>query len=169
MSGKWIAGKGRVCHELVSGVDVFATICDYAQITYESSGLSLKSCIEGCYNRLREYVYVENNYWGRAIVGPRYKLIMDYIPHIDSTDYIPPRHSTHQIGDVQLFDLNLDPHETKDLSEARSPIVEAMQGWLKKFEEGIHTARIHSTAEPLIERCQKRVLEEYGDYLIQKH
>ena len=151
---------GRRSRALVSGVDVFGTICDYAKAENSTNAESVRKIVEGNQDSLREYVYVENNYWGRAIVGSRYKLVFDYIPGHEF-DYMPPRMRTHRVGDKQFFDLLTDPHETVDLSRTMTAEIEKMLQWTQNFEEELDSQYVHDSAKNLVERCQKRVCREY--------
>lgn len=160
-SGKYVRSLGSTSQALVSGVDVFGTICDYAGIENQTKSRSVRQIVEGAETKLRDYVYVENNYWGRAIIGRRYKLIFDYIPG-EKFDYVSPRMRTHKIGDMQFFDLLLDPHETRDLSKDMPEEIEKMLQWLWKFEDDLECRSVHDSVKGLIERCQKRVWKEYG-------
>lgn len=159
-SGNYIKSPGSQSSALVSGIDVFGTICDYAGLTNHTKARSVRRIVEGAEQELRSYVYVENNYWGRAVIGLRYKLVFDYIPG-QTFDYLPPRMKTHKIGDMQLFDLAADPHETKDLSNIMPEEVEIMFQWLAEFEEDLKRQNVRDLAGTLIERCQKRVWQEY--------
>lgn len=161
-SGKYVAGKGQVSDALISGVDVFGTLCDYAGIATHSDAGSVRPLVENREEKHRESVYVENNYWGRALVTEKYKLIMDYIPDRERADYMPPEAKTHQVGDVQLFDLHADPFETENLAGQKPEEVEYLLEKLREYESRLRTKRIHPSAEQLIDRCQKRVLKEYG-------
>lgn len=160
-SGKYVKEAGVKSKALVSGIDVFGTICDYAGIPHSTNARSVRCIVEKSEENLRDYVYVEDNYWGRAIVGSRYKLVFDFVPG-QNFDYLPPRMRTHRIGDAQLFDLASDPHETRDLSGEKKEEMEKMLHWLSEFEPGLKNQIIHDSARNLVERCQKRVWKEYG-------
>ncbi len=97
----------------VSGVDLVPTVLDYAGIKVPGGvqGLSLKPLIErkstdidsktkdcekhekktSAENTIpwRDFVYVESNFWGRAIVTERFKYIMEYRPK-QKENFFPP-------------------------------------------------------------------------------
>ncbi len=101
----------------VSGVDLLPTVCDYANIeTPEASqGMSLRPLVEGKDTNWREHVYIESNYWGRAIITDQHKYITEYIPKT-TEDFIPPGPDEKQLGLVQLFDKQNDPGENVNLA-----------------------------------------------------
>lgn len=82
-------------------MDLFPTICELAGIPNPSAveGLSLVPVIEGSASEVRPWLYTAYGKGQRAVTDGRWKLIR--YPLIDKT---------------QLFDLETDPHETKDLS-----------------------------------------------------
>ncbi len=109
---------GSRSDSLVSGVDLFATICNYADAAPPAGtqGRSLRPLVGGVPDApAREHVFIENNYWERAIVGPRYKLVTEYIPN-GGDELVPPSTETHALGRTQLFDLAADPDETQNLA-----------------------------------------------------
>ncbi len=102
---------------LVSGVDLLPTVLDYAGIGAPDGvqGASLRPLAEGLDVAWRDFVYLESNYWGRAIVTPRFKYITEYRPK-DEEDFVPPGPDPGAIGIEQLFDLERDPWETRNLA-----------------------------------------------------
>lgn len=68
-SGKYVKAPGSRNCAMVSGVDVFGTVCDYAGLVHDTNAKSVRGIVEGCEQDLRNYVYIENNYWGRAVIG----------------------------------------------------------------------------------------------------
>jgi arylsulfatase A-like enzyme len=110
-------GKGNRTHRLVSGVDLPATVCDYAGVPAPagSHGRSLRPLVEGRDVPWRDSVYIESNYWGRAVVTDRHKYVTEYRPR-EEEDYLPPGHDDSVRGIEQLFDLNADPWETRNLA-----------------------------------------------------
>jgi len=160
-SGKYVKAPGGRSRAMVSGIDVFGTICDYAGLVHDTNAKSVRRIVEGYEQDLRDYIYIENNYWGRAVIGPRYKLIFDYIPGL-AMDYIPPRLRSHKIGDMQLFDLLSDPHETEDLSKQKPAECEEILDWVADFEKDLKVQMVHDSARGIIERCQRRVWREYA-------
>ena len=102
----------------VSGVDLLPTVCDYANVEppTDSQGDSLRPLVEGKEVTWKDYVYIESNYWGRAIVTDQYKYITEYKPK-SYEDYLPPGPNDAQLGLTQLFHRNTDPSETKNLAD----------------------------------------------------
>ena len=100
---------------LISGVDLFATICDYAgiEVPDNTHGISVRPLVEGKDIPWRKYAYVESNYWGRSIITDRYKYITEYKPR-EIEDYLPQGPEPGNLGREQVFDLQEDPWETKN-------------------------------------------------------
>jgi arylsulfatase A-like enzyme len=92
---------GATRRELVSGLDLVPTLCDYAGVEPPplSRGRSLRPLVEGRSEGWRTYVQAQSEVEGRMICSARYK-------------YIAYR------GDPveQLFDLQEDPAETRNLA-----------------------------------------------------
>lgn len=102
----------------VSGVDLLPTVCDYAGIDppEQVRGMSTRPFVEGREVAWRDFAFVESNYWGRALIFDRYKYVCEYIPHGDENDLLPPGPDPSRIGLEQLFDLQADPAETRNLA-----------------------------------------------------
>jgi len=113
----------RETEKLTSGVDIPATICDYAQVPVlpkMTIGRSLRPLVEGRpVTDWREYV-VGESFLGAGAVGirdKRYKSI----------------HSGN--GGVRLFDLVQDPLEMADLAatDTSKAVLERHRAWLREF------------------------------------
>ena len=63
----------------------------------------------------RDAVYIESNYWGRALVTTSHKYVTEYRPK-EVEDYVPPGPDSAERGLEQLFDLQADPGETRNLA-----------------------------------------------------
>ena len=128
---------------LVSGVDLHATICDYAGFMppEETHGSSVKALAEGRSVPWREAVYIESNYWGRAIVTRRHKFITEYRPK-EVEDYVPPGPDSASPGREQLFDLEADPWETRSLAgdPSETSTLFALRSELAKQERTLRRA-----------------------------
>jgi arylsulfatase A-like enzyme len=86
---------------LVSGLDVFPTLCDYAGVEAPEGlkGLSLKPLLEGKQSEWRRYLLAQSKATGRMIVDERFK-------------FVRYRGSPT----TQLFDLKEDPMEMVNLA-----------------------------------------------------
>ena len=86
---------------LVSGLDFFPTLCDYAEIDppEKMRGLSLRPLLEGKETNWRRYLLAQSRASGRMILDERYKFI---------------RYNGSPT--TQLFDMVDDPHEIKNLA-----------------------------------------------------
>ena len=100
----------------ISGVDVLPTVCDYADVAPPPGlpGRSIRPLLEGGGADWRQHAFIESNYWARAIVTPRYKYVTEYRP-AEVEDYLPPGPGAER-GVEQLFDLERDPGETRNLA-----------------------------------------------------
>ena len=126
-----VAGPGRVAEgvkdtaHLVSGLDVLATMCDYAGVEAPpgAHARSLRPLLEGKPTEWRECLVSEVQVVGRTVRTDRFKYV-------------------HYEGDAveQLFDMKADPWETRNLYEdARHASVLAdhrklLQEWNRKLE-----------------------------------
>jgi arylsulfatase A-like enzyme len=124
---------------LISGVDLLPTVCDYAGLEPPAGvqGQSVRPLVEGQDIPWRNTIYVESNYWGRALVFDRFKYVCEYVPYGTEADLIPPGPDPDRIGLEQVFDLEADPYETRNL--ARDP----------KNRERVHSKIFHMTFPPL--------------------
>lgn len=134
----------------VSGVDLVPTILDYAAVKspVRLSGRSLRPVIEGRKPEdWPDYAYVESNIYSRAIVGRRFKYLMEYLPHPEDPR-LPPRMQTHQIGRELLFDLTADPGETRDVAGLLPREVARCREVLRRHEEKLENRRFSATSYP---------------------
>ena len=120
---------------LVSGVDIMATVCDYAGIAAppHNRGMSLRPLLEGRKTEWRTSIFCELQEVGRVIRSPRYKYVMSYEkcpkqdrPQINEcyltqdgkpsmfTADVRPR--LRRVEQVMLFDMLNDPWETRNLA-----------------------------------------------------
>jgi len=120
-----IAGPGipRGSSEaLVYLMDLFPTICQLADapVPPNLDGKSLKAVMEGKAPGVRETVFLSYRNVQRALRDPRWKLIR--YPHINKT---------------QLFDLQRDPDELRNLADdaAQSARIERMTAQLKEWQK----------------------------------
>jgi arylsulfatase A-like enzyme len=104
---------------LVYLMDVFPTVCEFTGIPVPTrvEGKSLRPIIRGEAPRVREYAFTAFKDVQRAIRDERWKLIR--YPQIDKT---------------QLFDLQSDPHEMRDLASdpASAARIRELTGELEK-------------------------------------
>jgi len=158
--------KGQFDHQhLISGVDMFPTICDYAGVDMPKGvqGASVRPLVEGRETQWRDFAYVESNYWGRAVVTDRYKFMTEYMPK-DQEDFLPPGPDPDRLGLIQLFDLAEDPWETKNLAfdEKYQSIIEDCRSKLLAQEAKLNRApvanqqRISAWSEQLKEFWKNR-------------
>ena len=153
---------------LVSGVDLFATICDYANIEppKQTHGMSVRPLVRGQDVPWRKYAYVESNYWGRAIIGAAHKYITEYKPR-DVEDYLPQGPDPDRLGIEQFFDLEHDPGETH--SEIRNPQFHFAVAELRNalFEQESRLERIpldEGRPRDAVDRWGARLREKWSDY-----
>ena len=145
----------------VSGVDLFPTVCDYADIDVPEGiqGLSVRPLVEGRDAPWRDCAYIESNYWGRAIVTDRYKYVTEYKPKA-AEDFQPPGPDAEQLGLDQLFDRQNDPGETENLAgnPTYDEVVKICRNKLFAQEARLHRQQI-------VHPSPKRVISNWGDRL----
>lgn len=146
----------------ISGVDILPTVLDYAQIDIPSNihGTSIKPLAENKTIPWRDFAYVESNVWGRAIITNRYKLVTEYLPNEDSL-MLPPNSQRNKYGKSQLFDLETDAGETKNLIDdgEYKDIVKSLFAKLKDHEESLEQPMFPSSVKSFIDESADRMIE----------
>ena len=143
---------------LVSGVDIMATVCDYAGIKTppNSRGMSLRPILEGKPVKWRKNVFIELHEVGRVIRSDRYKYVMSY-------QMIPPKKRNKvnenyimkdgkpsmfirgegkrfkRVPKTMLFDMKNDPWEMRNLAgNAKfADVIAEHEGILADYESRI--------------------------------
>lgn len=150
------------CDTLVSHLDVYPTICDILGLPTPAwlQGHSLRPLLDGTADSVRDAVFAEVNYHacydpGRSIRTERYKLIKlfgDPRTVLANIDDGPAKRFLMERGlgretlrdSVQLYDLDLDPAETRNLAD--HPDYRAIRGDLESRLE----TWMEETADPLL-------------------
>lgn len=120
---------------LISGVDIMATVCDYAGIAPppHSRGMSLRPLLSGSKGEARKSIFAELRETGRVVRSQRYKYVMSYEKapkeqrgHTNEsyltldqkpTVFLPDaRERLKRVEKVMLFDMLNDPWETRNLA-----------------------------------------------------
>jgi arylsulfatase A-like enzyme len=114
--------------ELVSGLDILPTLCDYAGIKIPTGvkGKSLRKVLEGEGSLKREYIVAEvRSNTGRMVRSKQYK----YIKYLDDPV-------------EQLFDMKNDSQETKNLAGEKKyvPILKKHKQMLCEWEKALDVA-----------------------------
>jgi choline-sulfatase len=122
----------------VSGVDFARTVCDYARADGSAlpHGRSLRPLVEGRDVPWREFAYAESSAYMHMVTDGTIKYIREYIENDEFTGK-PPCAKTHKTGVEQLFDLERDPNEGRNLAydPERKPQLERMRAALDRKEE----------------------------------
>lgn len=147
----------------VSSVDLLPTVCDYAGVPAPAqvSGKSVRPLVENQEAGWRDHAYIESNYWGRAVIGERYKYVTEYIP-VEDEDFVPPSADNRERGREQLFDLETDPFETRNLAgdAEMTDVVGRMRAELKRIESTIRRRKITEDGpQRTITRWGEKILE----------
>ncbi len=145
----------------VSGVDLFPTVCDYADIEIPAScqGMSIKPIVEGKETAWREYAYVESNYWGRAVVTDEYKYVTEYKPK-EVEDFIPPGPNSDRLGLVQLFSKQDDPWEKRNLAEQPE-----YQEVINSCRDKLLSQESQLNRQPITHKGPQNVISNWGRHL----
>ena len=153
--------KGRQLDHLVSGVDLPATVCDYAGMPAPPGclGRSVRPLVEGREVPWRDAVYIESNYWGRALVTGTHKYITEYRPKAVE-DYVPPGPDSAERGLEQLFDLRADPGETRNLSGDS-----ALSATLAALRAAIVSEERRLERRPLVPGGPRAIVDQWGSRL----
>ena len=139
---------GTTCHNLVSSVDIAATMLDAAgvQIPKSVEGKSFKSMLSNPTTPIRDYVFAEKNWhdyedFARAVRDTRYKYIRNFYDDLPLTPpadavrsptfqvmkqeresgTLKPIHSRTFVAPrpkEEFYDTDRDPHELNNLAES---------------------------------------------------
>ncbi len=145
----------------VSGVDVMPTVLDYAGIPVPVGvqGASIRPLVERRETSWRSHCYIEANYWGRAIRLGRFKYVTEYVPK-QPEDFIPPGPDSDRLGAEQLFDLDEDQWEMKNIAhevQYRDVISQCREAlWAQE-------ARLHRP--PIAETRARQTITRWGERL----
>ena len=147
---------------LVSGVDVMPTVCDYAGIPAppHCRGMSLRPLLEGKATDWRKSVFVELREVGRVIRSERYKYVMSYAmstpearAHINESFLTlhgnPSMFITAEgerlkrVDKVMLFDMKNDPWELRNLASDGKyrEIIAEHESAMREFEASLIAGR----------------------------
>lgn len=160
--------KGARDDHLVSGVDFAPTLCDYAgaEMSTDLAGRSLRPLVEGnAPDAWRECVYAESVFYSRMVCTPRYKYILEYMPN-EEEDFRPPRSTTHQRGAEQLFDLQAQPVEARNLVDdpAHREVLEAHRALLREEELKLSQRRIpHEAGQREAGKLAEQLRKAYAE------
>lgn len=139
---------------LVSGVDLFPTVCDIAgvEIPENVDGVSLMPLLRRRGDLKRDYIIAEFMHTGRVVRTHRYKYVKMYrfsgepdAPFVRKSDggheaFRPGCGDAYEDDPVRLlFDMQDDPWECKNLAEdpRSEKIMARMETMLRKWEEKI--------------------------------
>jgi arylsulfatase A-like enzyme len=118
--------RPRRLRGFVQHIDLLPTICATASLAPPPGldGLSLLPIIEGSLDQLRDAVFSEESYVQRkaALRTNRYK----YIQALDGQGWCRYCEKVH-VGMEELYDLENDPGETRDLSSSHRAVAEQMK------------------------------------------
>jgi len=143
---------------LVSGVDIMATVCDFAKIPTppHCRGLSLRPLLQGLEVPWRSDLYIELQEVGRVIRSGRYKYVMSYekapmeqrkqlnesflTRDGQTTKFITgegQRLRRHE--GIMFFDMLNDPWETRNLAGDKTfvELIDEHEAMLAKHEESL--------------------------------
>ncbi len=134
VTGPGIA-KGKSSNALVYLYDLFPTICSWAGVPVPGKveGLSLASVIGGRMPAVRKSLFTTYENLMRAVRDDRWKLIR-----------------YPQINHTQLFDLQSDPHELKNLADAAGQVdrVSRMMSLLEIWQARTGDKTSHTSKNP---------------------
>ena len=148
---RWLTGRRLPC--FVQHVDLLPTICEMAGLDTPAGGdgASLVPVIEGQLECLRDAVFMEESYVQRkaGLRTGRYK----YIQAVDGTGWCRYCEKVH-VGMEELYDIQEDPGETRDLSQSHRDLAAELKGRLNKLMAQLDRKR---------EQCNSRVAGQGAD------
>ncbi len=147
---------GKVIDALVSQLDLYPTVMETAGLKSPDwlEGASLSELASGKTDRLHDAIYGEQTYHGslealRCIRTERYKLVLRHdpkgplMPHDGPSYPIMEEYGYYKrhLGNVELFDLYLDPMEACNRAEdpnyleIREQLEERLQTWMRETDD----------------------------------
>ena len=151
----------------ISGVDIFPTVCDYVNIPTPEiiSGKSIRQIIEGTASTWRDHAYIESNYWARSIVADTYKYVTEYRPK-NTEDYVSPSAQSATRGLEQLFDLETDPGEKRNLvnDPSHNTVLANLRSVLIEEESKLIRRPLLPRAQKTVDKWGKRLRDRWANY-----
>lgn len=150
---------GKIVDAMVSHLDLYPTLCDYAGIDLPGwlEGKSMMPLLRGEAKEIREELFAEVNYHAayepkRCVRTERWKYIRNYgdyhkaiVSNVDDspskTLWVDHGWRERTVPREQLYDLLFDPHEAHNLagSEENRTVLEEMRGrmdhWMKSTND----------------------------------
>jgi choline-sulfatase len=129
----------RDSNHLVSGIDFGATVCDYcgADGSKLPHGRSLRTLAEGVKVPWRDHVYAESSVYMHMVSDGRFKYICGYEQNGEVDGSLPSADNS-PLGVEQLFDIEKDPDEQKNLAydNKYQSIIKRMRLIMREKENG---------------------------------
>lgn len=114
---------------LVESVDIFPTLAELARLPPPAGpqpidGLSLVPVLKDPRTRIRDHAFhaYPNKKLGRAIRTERYRLVEWKIPG-----------ASEDTAELELYDYELDPQETKNIAQERPDVTKQLRGVLARY------------------------------------
>lgn len=139
--GPEIFRENKQIKSLIQHIDIVPTICDLLNIEkkpYDYDGFSLYPILKDEKKELRDFIFNEESYVQRkiAIRNHKYK----YIVAPDGKGYCNYCQKVH-VGAEELYDLTLDPEETKNLVDLKKELALDMKKQLESFVSALDKKR----------------------------
>ena len=148
----------------VSGVDLASTLCDYANADASvfPQGMSVRPLVEGRSVDWRDMAYVEVNASTHLVTDGKLKYVREYVIEEDFHGQ-PPTHQTHATGVEQLYDLEKDPNEARNLAYGPeyAPVLQRMRTALDDQENNLKHQPVVGFAQKVL-RNRARAIREQG-------
>lgn len=148
---------------LVSGVDIFPTVCRLAgaQPPAAVQGSSFLELALGINIFWRSCLYMECNCFGRAVLDGTHKLITEYLPSDSVCDSAIVNHRCYRFGRSQLYDLIQDPLETENIAEKNPDIVGRLRSYIAETEDTLRQRELKNTQGRDMFRLWRSRIHEY--------
>jgi len=153
--------RGKSTDAFTYLLDLFPTLCDVLEIERPAGieGESLRPLWEGRQEQVRDSVFLPFMKIQRAVRDERWKLI-----------------AYPQIGHLQLFDLQVDPHETNNLidrPEAAAHVgrlLELMRRWQARIGDTLELPTVNKSPAAIDLTGKERVPDQWQpDWIVKKY
>jgi arylsulfatase len=139
--GPGIFKEKKKINSLIQHIDIAPTLCDLLNIkkhTFDFDGSSLFPLIDDEKKELRDFIFNEESYVQRKIAIRTHKY--KYIMAPDGRGFCNYCQKVH-VGPEELYDLSLDPEETKSLIDQEKELAQEMKKQLESFVSALDKKR----------------------------
>ncbi len=147
-----VTEPGSVTGQLAESVDLFPTLVELAGLPEPSvpqsiDGVSLVPVLKNPGKRVRDHAFhaYPKGKLGRAIRTDRYRLVEWKVPGADP-----------DTGEIELYDYESDPLESKNLAEEKPKIVRELRETLQTYPEAVSRSGRKPSGKPDVKNSENK-------------